>query len=61
MDPEKVIVCVECGGTAHLLTYLPEGDTFEPGDRVAYACGECNHRLDLVLEEEPDQNEFAGQ
>lgn len=61
MNPEKTIVCVECGGPAHLLTHLPEGDHFEAGDRVAYACGDCGQRLDIVLEEEPEESEFAGQ
>lgn len=62
MKPAKTITCVECGGTAHLLTHRPDDDPFLPGDTVAYACEDCNHRLDLVLEEEDETvGEFAGQ
>jgi len=44
------IVCVECGGTAHLLTFLPE-EGVEPGDVLAYRCADCNDRFDVVWEE----------
>ena len=61
MEPEKTITCVECGGTAHLLSHRPADDPFEPGDVVAYSCSDCNHRLDIVLEEDEEVGEFAGQ
>lgn len=51
--PES-IVCVDCGGTCHLLTAPPEdrnGHTgFRTGDVVAYRCSDCLDRWDLVVE-----------
>jgi len=61
MDPEKTIICVECGGTAHLLSQRPDDDPFLAGDTAAYTCVDCNHRLDIVLEEDEEVGEFAGQ
>ena len=29
----------------------PPDEGFEPGDVVAYVCEDCDHRLDIVLEE----------
>ncbi len=45
------IVCVECGGTAYLLTRFPPDDPPMPGDVVAYRCAECVDRFDIVVEE----------
>jgi len=61
MDPEQTITCVECGGVAHLLTQRPADDPFLPGDMAAYTCEDCNHRLDIVLEEDEEVGQFAGQ
>lgn len=61
MDPASTITCVECGGTAHLLSHRPQDDPFEPGDVVAYTCSDCGHRLDVVLDADEDVGEFAGQ
>jgi len=49
LEPETVIVCVDCGGRAHLLTQPPEDGVWEPGDVVAYRCEDCRDRWDLVL------------
>ena len=60
MSPEEAphvpdtIICVDCGGTCHLLTQ-PPGDEygatgFKPGDVVAYRCSDCLDRWDLVAE-----------
>lgn len=61
--PEK-IVCVDCGQTAHRLTYPPE-EGWEIGDYVAYRCSGCNDRWDLVVSEEDDgdlpTNTFAAE
>ena len=48
------IVCVDCGGTCHLLNPPKPDDEFEfePGDTVAYRCEDCADRWDIVLEEE---------
>ena len=49
--PESVIVCVDCGGRAHLLTHPPEDGVWLSGDIVAYRCEDCRDRWDLVLPE----------
>jgi hypothetical protein len=46
------IVCVDCGGTCHLLPH-PEHE-FEPGDPVAYRCELCMDRWDVVMPDEDD-------
>jgi hypothetical protein len=53
-NPPETITCVECGGTAHLLSYLPEDEPLEPGTPVAYRCADCADRFDLVWEEPGD-------
>ena len=52
--PEPVIVCVDCGGRAHLLSRFAEDDPPRPGDVVAYRCEECLDRWDVVLPERDD-------
>lgn len=49
--PPDTITCVECGGTAHLLTRPPED---EPVDSfiAAYRCSDCLDRFDVVWEED---------
>ena len=61
MDPATTITCVDCGGTAHLLTNRPADDPFLSGDVVAYTCEDCNQRLDVVLDADEEIDEFAGQ
>lgn len=48
-DPPAEIICVDCLGTAHLISHRPP-DGFEPGDVVAYRCSDCLDRWDLVWE-----------
>jgi hypothetical protein len=48
--PHETIICVECGGAAHLISYPPEGG-FQPGDVVAYRCADCLDRWDVVYED----------
>lgn len=56
VEPEDVIVCVDCGGRAHLLTHpRPEPPHWEPGDIVAYRCADCLDRWDLVLPDDADE------
>jgi len=50
-----VIVCVECGGRAHLLAPYPPGETPQPGDVLAYRCERCLDRWDVVLEEDDEE------
>jgi len=47
MEPDKVIVCVECRGKAHLLT-PPGEDGYSAGDLLTYRCADCMDRFDLV-------------
>ncbi len=56
MDTPETITCIECDGTAHPSSYAPH-EGFESGDVVAYACEDCNHRLDLVLDDADDSGE----
>jgi hypothetical protein len=48
--PER-IVCVDCGGTCHRISYEPE-DGFAAGDAVAYRCEDCRDRWDIVVEDD---------
>ena len=52
-EPPETITCVECGGEAHLLSYLPpEGEAdLEPGTPLAYRCSDCIDRFDIVWDE----------
>jgi hypothetical protein len=50
--PANVIVCVDCGGRAHLITFPPEDGAWEAGDIVSYRCADCLDRWDLVLEDD---------
>ena len=51
-SPPETINCVECGGVAHLISYLPEDELVEPGQPLAYRCEDCLERLDLVWEDQ---------
>jgi hypothetical protein len=51
-EPRPTIVCVDCGGTAHLITLPPNEEGWQPGDVVAYRCADCLDRWDVVLTEE---------
>ena len=54
------IRCVECGGTAHLLTGFPPDDPPRPGDIVPYRCVDCMERFDIILDSE-DFDEEPGE
>lgn len=45
------IVCVECGGTAHLLQHFTLEDPPMAGDIVAYRCSDCVDRFDVVVDD----------
>ena len=47
--PTESIICVDCGGQAHLLTHPPEDGQWQVGEVVAYRCSDCLDRWDLVL------------
>lgn len=54
MDVPTEIICVDCGGTAHLLSYPPpsDDDPWVAGDIVAYRCSDCGDRWDMELTDE---------
>lgn len=45
------IVCVDCGGRAHLTTTWPPDDPPRPGDLLTYRCEDCLDRWDTLLPE----------
>jgi predicted nucleic acid-binding Zn ribbon protein len=45
------IVCVDCGGRAHLVQPLDPDNLPEPGDILTYRCEDCADRWDLVVDE----------
>jgi len=53
--PPDTIVCVECGGTAHRIGYLPPDEPLEPGMPVVYRCADCMERFDLIWEEDDEE------
>lgn len=53
-EPAETITCVECGGSAHLISYLPTDEPLEAGSSIAYLCPDCNERFDVVWEEDGD-------
>jgi hypothetical protein len=57
MRAAPTITCVDCLGTAHLLSYEPPDEGWVPGDVVAYRCPDCGERFDLVLDEEETGND----
>lgn len=50
--PRETIDCVDCGGTAHLVTAPREDGKWLVGDVVAYRCSDCRDRWDLELTED---------
>ncbi|HEX2576556.1 MAG TPA: hypothetical protein VHK88_09430 [Aquihabitans sp.] len=48
------ITCIDCGGTAHLLSRPDDTGRFWPGDLVVYRCEDCMDRWDLVVPDEGD-------
>jgi len=52
VTPDPVIVCVDCGGRAHLITTWAADDPPVAGDIATYRCADCADRWDLVLEDD---------
>lgn len=51
ITPPPTITCVDCGGTAHVISFAPH-EGWEPGDVVAYRCADCLDRWDMELDDE---------
>ena len=47
--PTESIICVDCGGRAHLLTSIREDGQWLAGDIIAYRCSDCLDRWDIEL------------
>ena len=52
---DESIICIDCGGRAHLISYPPH-EGWEPGDVAAYRCSDCLDRWDIVLELDDDDD-----
>jgi hypothetical protein len=59
VDVPVTIVCVDCGGPAHLIGYPPE-EGWSVGDVVAYRCRDCLDRWDLVVADDGDDDDGMG-
>lgn len=57
--PAEVIVCVECGGEAHLVQEADPESPYTPGDVAVYRCSDCAERWDVVVTDE-DLGEAGG-
>jgi hypothetical protein len=53
--PPDRYTCIDCGGVAHLITFLPEDGEVEPGTPLAYRCADCMERFDVIWEEADDE------
>jgi len=56
ISPRETIVCVDCGGTAHLITAPREDGEWFAGDVVTYRCSDCLDRWDLELTVDDDDS-----
>ena len=54
--PPESFTCVDCGGVAHLISFLPEDEYPEPGSSLAYRCADCMERFDVVWEEDNEDD-----
>ena len=52
--PTDTIICVDCGGNCHLITFLSEDEPPESGTVLAYRCEDCLDRWDIVWEVDED-------
>jgi DNA-directed RNA polymerase subunit RPC12/RpoP len=50
MELATEIICVDCGGRAHLITPVPAEEELESGDVLVYRCADCLDRWDIVFE-----------
>lgn len=52
--PPERIDCIECGGAAHLISYMPVDEPLPDGTPLAYRCADCLDRFDVVWESDSD-------
>ena len=58
--PPAVIVCVDCGGRAHLVQEADPESPYTEGDIATYRCEDCLDRWDIVLTEDDDDEAGRG-
>ena len=54
-----IIVCVDCGGRAHLVQPIDPETPPEAGDILTYRCEDCADRWDLVVDEDDLDDEIS--
>jgi hypothetical protein len=52
MSIATIIVCVDCGGRAHLVQPIDPEYPPQAGDILTYRCEDCADRWDLVVDED---------
>ena len=52
--PPESLTCVECGGTAHLISFLAPDEPPDPETPLAYRCSDCMERFDVIWGENGD-------
>ncbi len=51
-NPPTEYTCIECGGVAHLISFLAVDGEVEDGTPLAYRCSDCHDRFDVIWEPE---------
>lgn len=51
-EPESIILCIDCGGRAHLVQHADPESPYTEGDIATYRCEDCLDRWDIVLEDD---------
>jgi len=49
LEPPTIIVCVDCGGRAHLVQLPDPESPYVEGDIATYRCEDCLDRWDMEL------------
>ena len=63
IEPDPVIVCVDCGGNCYPLGWFPGDGPLEVGTVLPYRCKDCLDRWDIVIgnwedDANPDRPQF---
>jgi hypothetical protein len=54
MEIPEQFTCIDCGGVASRIGYLPPDEDPEPGVVIAYRCADCMERFDVVIEDDDE-------
>jgi len=58
--PPEIIVCVDCGGRAHLVQEADPESPYTEGDIATYRCEDCLDRWDIVMEDDSGGADGGG-